>query len=192
MEQKPLAAGQEILPLGIVIERREIDNRWQKHVWRGVAVLPGAAELDSRGPWKELARGEEGGKGWVRYHAGTLPLSLFRKETEGYKVSMSQQPPRVFIVLRSGLDCDCEHDVVAVAATVSPYEAQDFLDSGSDIVEALPMPPTLAGFVQDYIDRHHSEEPFIKRQRGPRAPEKQVFVAQGAAPVERGKGKKRL
>jgi hypothetical protein len=53
------------MPLGVVVERREIVNRWQRHVWRAVAVIPGAPEAVS---WRELRRGES----WVRYHAATL------------------------------------------------------------------------------------------------------------------------
>lgn len=192
MEQKPLAVGQESLPLGIVIERREINHRWQKYSWRPVAVLPGAAEKDPNGPWQELAQGKEGGVGWVQYHAGTLLLNLYRKETEGYRVNLSQQPPRVFIVLRDGAEAASEHDVVPVAATVCPYEAQDYLDSGTDLVEVVAMPPTLAAFVKDYVDRHHRDEPFKKRKRRPHEPEKPIFVEQGAAPVERRQGKKRF
>jgi hypothetical protein len=190
MEQKPLAIGQERLPLGIVIERREINHRWQKYAWRAAAVLPGAAEMDPLGPWKELAQGEEDGAAWVQYHAGTLPMNLFRKETEGYRVNLSQDPPRVFIVLRNGADAASEHDVVPVAATVCPYEAQDYLDSGDDLVEVVAMPPGLAAYVQDYVERHHKDEPFKKRKRGPRVQEKPVFVERGAAPVERRRAKK--
>lgn len=192
MEQKPLAAGQETLPLGIVIERREINHRWQKYAWRAVAVLPGAAEMNPLDPWKELAKGEQDGAAWVQYHAGTLKLNLFRKETEGYRVNLSQQPPRVFIVLRDGAENESDHDILPVAATVCPYEAQDYLDSGNDLVEVVTMPPGLAAFVQDYVDRHHKDEPFKKRKRRPHVAEKPVFVEKGAAPVERPRGKKRI
>ncbi len=192
MEQRPQANGQESLPLGIVIERRESNHRWQKHSWRAIAVLPGAAEMDPKGTWLELARGEDQGLGWVRFHAGTLKMNLYRKETEGYRVSMSQQPPRVFIVLRDGIHSDSDHDIVPAAVTVSPYEAQDYLDNGEDIVEAVTMPPILAAFIQNFIDTHHSEERFVKRKRRPHVAEKAVFVEQGAAPVERDKDKKRI
>src|SRR5690606_30672543 len=30
------------MPLGVVVERREIDNRWQPFAWKAVAVIPGA------------------------------------------------------------------------------------------------------------------------------------------------------
>jgi hypothetical protein len=64
------------MPLGVVVERRELDNRWQRFAWKPVAVIPGAAPVTE---WRELMRGE----GFVRWHAATLPLELHRKETEG-------------------------------------------------------------------------------------------------------------
>ena len=63
----------ESLPLGVVLERREVENRWIKHRWLPVAVLPGAPARDPRGDWRSLETGE----GWERFHAGTLPLELF-------------------------------------------------------------------------------------------------------------------
>ena len=152
---------QETLPLGVVLERRRLDNPWQDFAWQPVAVIPGARPLDPRDEWIALTRGE----GWTRYHAGTLPLELFRKETEGYKVNLAQQPPRLFVGLRSGEDMDSEHDVVPFLVTACPYEAQDYLDSGDEIVEAVAMPEGVAAFVQAYIDTHHVDEPFVKRKR---------------------------
>lgn len=152
---------QETLPLGVVLERRRLDNPWQDFDWQPVAVIPGARPLDPRGEWIALTQGE----GWARYHAGTLPLELFRKETEGYKVNLSQDPPRLFLVLRGGEDVDCAHDLVPFLVTACPYEAQDYLDSGEETVEAVLMPEGVVAFVQAYIDRHHVDEPFRKRKR---------------------------
>jgi len=36
----------ETLPLGIVLERRKIDNPWVDHTWRPVAVIPGKIDDD--------------------------------------------------------------------------------------------------------------------------------------------------
>lgn len=152
---------QEQLPLGIVLERRRIDNPWQDHTWQPVAVIPGAPALDPRGEWTLLA----GGEGWARFHAGTLVLELFRKETEGYRMNLSQEPPRLFVVLRKGEDMDSSHDQVPFLATACPYEAQDYLDSGDEVVEPVAMPDSVIAFVQAYIDQHHVDEPFHKRKR---------------------------
>ncbi len=152
---------QETLPLGVVLERRRLDNPWQDFTWQPVAVIPGARPLDPRGDWIALTQGE----GWARYHAGTLLLELFRKETEGYKVNLSQDPPRLFLVLRGGEDMDCAHDLVPFLVTACPYEAQDYLDSGEETVEAVLMPEGVVAFVQAYIDKHHVDQPFRKRKR---------------------------
>ena len=53
------------MPLGVVVERRELDNRWQRFAWKPVAVIPGAPPITG---WRELARGER----FVRWHAATL------------------------------------------------------------------------------------------------------------------------
>jgi len=154
---------QEQLPLGVVLERREVDNPWTDYAWKAVAVIPGAGSLDPRGEWRIL----ESGPDWVRYHAGTLSLELFPKETEGYKVNLSQHPPRVFVGMRSGEDMESSHDLVPFIVTVCPYEAQDYLDSGEEQVEPVAMPDGVIGFLRAFIDQHHVDEPFVKRKRKP-------------------------
>ena len=151
----------ETMPIGVVIERRRSDHPWADHVWRPVAAIAGAPALDPLGPWTELRRGED----WVQFHSGTLTLELFRAETEGYKVNLSQHPPRVFVLLRREDDPDCAHDYVPFLVTVSPYEAQDYLDSGEEIVEGVPMPEEVVAFVQAFVDTHHKDEVFKKRKR---------------------------
>ena len=168
---------QESLPLGIVLERRRIDNPWQDFEWRPVAVIPGAPACDPEGEWRVLGEGED----WIRYHGGTLPLELFRSETEGYKFNLSNDPPRVFVVLRSGEDMGGGHDVVPFLATACPYEAQDYLDSGDDIIEGVPMPDVVLDWVHDFVDKHHVDEPFRKRKRVRLDPDKVKFSRRGTA-----------
>ncbi|MFQ5773292.1 MAG: DUF3305 domain-containing protein [Kiloniellaceae bacterium] len=171
----------ERLPLGVVLERRRIDHPWLDYSWAPVAVIPGAPPRDPHGEWSVLRQGED----WIHYHGGTLPLELFRRETEGYKLNLSQEPPRVFVVLRAGEDSDSEHEVVPFLVTACPYEAQDYLDSGEEIVEAVTMPPDVIAFVQAYIDRHHVDEPFRKRKRKRADPQK-VGFGQGPPAGPRG------
>jgi hypothetical protein len=38
---------QTSLPLGIVVERRAVDNPWIDHSWRSVAVIAGARALSA-------------------------------------------------------------------------------------------------------------------------------------------------
>ena len=171
----------ETLPLGIVVERRRVENPWKDFDWRAVTVIPGAAALDPEGEWRVLGEGED----WIHYHGGTLTLELFRRETEGYKFNLTHQPPRLFVVLRSGEDQDCDHDVVPFLVTACPYEAQDYLDSGEELVEAVTMPQDVTAFVQAYINQHHVDEPFKKRKRKRHDPEEAGFSR--PAPVDRGR-----
>ena len=149
------------LSLGVVVERRAVDNPWINHTWRSIAVIPGAPPRSPYEEWTLIRRGD----GWEQFHAGTLSLELFRKETEAYRVALSQAPPCLYVVLRKDEDGRSEHEVVPFLVTVSAYEAQDYLDSGEEQVDAVAMPEGVTAFVQDFVDRHHVDEPFKKRKR---------------------------
>lgn len=156
-EQAPIERTR-VLPLGVVVERRALDNPWQDHEWRPVAVMPGAPEGEQ---WKRLADGD----GWVRYLVRTLPLELHRKETEAYKANLANRQPAIYVVLETVEEADAEFEVSARLVTASPYEAQDYLDSGETIVEGVPMPDGVIAWVNDFTETHHVDEPFRKRKR---------------------------
>lgn len=145
------------IPLGVVVRRTPGVTRWARHSWKPVAVLPGAPPAD----WRLLREDGE----TREYHAATMPLSLHRTEVEAYKVSLTMEPPAVFVVLRPADTADAVHDVYIHAVTASAYEAQDYLDSGEEIVEAVPMPEGLVAWVRDFVDGHYEEAPFVKRKR---------------------------
>jgi len=144
------------MPLGIVIRRVPGVTRWATHVWKAVAVLPGAGNAE----WKELRRDNE----IIEYHAATLPLELFRTDTEAYLHGLSAKVPSIYVVMRES-DSDSEHPLDVVLATASPYEAQDYADTGEELVEKVPMPAGLIAWVRDYIEQHHEDEVFVKRRR---------------------------
>lgn len=162
------------IPFGIVVERRETDHPWQDHEWRPVAVIPGAKAVDE---WKELSQGD----GWIQYHVGTLNLELFRRETEGYRVNLSQTPPSIYVVMRPGEEED-DHEFEPFLLTACAFEAQDYLDTGEELVEAVPMPPETAHWVEAFINEHHVEVPFKKRKRKPHDPRKQAATSDGNPP----------
>ena len=145
------------LPVGVVLRKQPGVTRWEQWAWRAVAVLPGAGPAD----WRELRREGEA----VEYHAATCILEVHRADAESYLVALSNDPPCVYVVLRSSEDPEAEHDIEVFMVTASAYEAQDYLDSGDDIVEAVPMPPSLIAWLSDFVGRHLKEEKFIKRRR---------------------------
>lgn len=142
------------LPLGIVIRRMPGVTRWASHVWKAVAVLPGAGPST----WKELRRDGDA----IEYHASTEPLTLYRTDTEAYLHGLSAKIPAIYVVMRPS---DNDHPLDIVLVTASPYEAQDYADTGEELVEKVPMPEGLVAWVRDFVERHHEDEVFVKRRR---------------------------
>ncbi|MGB8621591.1 MAG: DUF3305 domain-containing protein [Paracoccaceae bacterium] len=145
------------MPVGVVVRRTPGVTRWAKWNWLPVAVLPGAPPAD----WKEMRRDGEA----VEYHAATVPLTLHRAEVEAYLVSLNMTPPSIFVVLDRDEAGDSPSGLFVSQVTASAYAAQDQLDSGESIVEAVPMPVLLAGWIDDFVAAHYHEEPFVKRKR---------------------------
>jgi hypothetical protein len=149
------------LPVGIIVETRTTGNPWQPFSWRTVEVLPG---ISGAVGWRRVAAGP----GWSRHYAGSLAIELFPRETAGYRETLSSRRPVVFVVLRKTGDTFDSDPVLAVApllATVCPYEAQAYLESGNEIVDGVPMPAEIADWVGAFIASHPPDQPLMKRQR---------------------------
>lgn len=153
------------MEVGIVLERRDIDNKWADHEWKLAGVIPGKPDMDE---WQMLRNGE----GWTHFYAGTQTIELFKRETEGYKVNLSQVPPQVFVVLRPEEEGAHDYEVTPFEATVCPFEAEGYDESGDEWVEGTPMPDLIHAWVNAYIERHHVDVPFKKRKRKPYDPRK--------------------
>ncbi|AWU93197.1 DUF3305 domain-containing protein [Azospirillum ramasamyi] len=145
----------ETMPLGIVVERRRGVTAWADWSWRPVSVIPGAGPVDP--PGRLLMEGE----GWSQSHAVTLTLELFRTDTEGYRLNLSQDPPRLWVVMRPGADGE---ELVPFIVTASAHEGEGY-QVGSDVVETVPMPAEVIALVRDFVEQHHVDVPFHKRER---------------------------
>ncbi|WP_296936661.1 DUF3305 domain-containing protein [uncultured Marinobacter sp.] len=145
------------LQVGAVVRRSPGVTRWAKHVWKPVAVIPGAPDAF----WKELVREGE----LVDYHAGTVTMELFRADVEGYLVSLNMSTPSVWIILDRDVTGQSPSGWAVSTVTASAHEALDSLDSGESIVEAVPIPESLAAWIKEFVDMHYIEEPFKKRRR---------------------------
>lgn len=149
---------QVTIPLGIVIRKTPGVTRWAAWSWRVVAVLPGAGPAE----WREMRRDGD----VVEYHAATVPLELHRTQTEAYLQGISSRVPAVYVVMRpSAHPNEARAPYEVVLATASPFEAQDYTDTGEEVVEKVPMPEGLTAWVRDFIKAHHAEEEFVKRRR---------------------------
>jgi hypothetical protein len=147
-------SGAERMNVGIVLERQRVERPWAEERWRPIEVLPGEPPAE---PWAVLAEGD----GWQRVYAGTAVVELFPGETAGYRDNLASPCPSVFVILRRG----GPHGIAIHAATVDPGEIEAHSDSGDDLIEPFRMPAPIACWVQAFVDRHHVERPFYKRQR---------------------------
>lgn len=145
------------MPVGVVIRVRPGVTRWAAQSCRPVGLLPGAGPAN----WREIARDGD----VVDYHAGTVELELHRADTEGYRTSLAMVPPSLFVVCRDNAGDAAPAGIGLHLLTASAYEAQDYMDSGEDIVEKVEMPAGLIAWIEDFVDRNHKDEDFVKRKR---------------------------
>lgn len=148
------------LTVGVVIAREPTDHPWQDFRWSPVELLIGNPALSVGTVINETET-------QIQYYGGTFTIELHRKETSAYLVNLENDPPVAYIVLREAEDDDEDASlpVMVETLTVSPFEAQDYLDSGEDIVEPLTMPEPLVAWIKRFVATHHEEETFIKRKR---------------------------
>ncbi|WP_068114578.1 DUF3305 domain-containing protein [Tropicimonas marinistellae] len=142
------------MPLGVVVRRSPGVTRWASWNWTATSVLPGAASAS----WRELRRDGD----TVEFHAATVPLELHGAETEAYLHGLTAAVPSIYVVLR---ETSGEWPIEVLLATASPYEAQDYTDSGEEIVEKVPMTRGLTAWVREFVDMFHEDEVFVKRKR---------------------------
>jgi len=145
------------LQIGAVVRRTPGVTQWAREIWKPVAVFAGAPDAF----WKELVRDGE----VVDYHAGTVQMELFRADVEGYLVSLNMAVPSVWVIMDRDQTSKSPSGWVLSTVTASAHEALDALDSGESIVEAVPIPDSLAAWIKEFIDLHYIEEPFKKRRR---------------------------
>jgi hypothetical protein len=144
------------MPLGVVMRRAPGVTRWAKWAWKASAVLPGAGPAS----WKLLRQEGE----ISEFHAATKDVWLYVSDTEAYVHELGTQVPSLYVILREA-DPSTEDPFQVLSVTASPYEAQDYADSGEEIVEKVQMPAPVLAWVRDFVAVHHVEEPFVKRRR---------------------------
>ena len=145
------------MPVGIIVSKHPGVTRWATEIWKPTGLIPGADIAH----WVELrSQGDV-----THYHARTMSLTLYRSDVEAYRVALSMEVPSAFVILDEDETGDSPGGWEVTDVTLSPYEAQDLLDSGFSLVEAVPIPPVIIGWATEFVDYHFIEEPFKKRKR---------------------------
>jgi len=143
------------ITVGVVVERRKAASQWIDFVWQPVSVLPGHPEAE---PWTVLAQED----GRTTYYAGTTTIELYSGETGNYRDNLASGRPSVWVALRP---TEADPPYRLFAATVDPAEGEAFTETGTDLIEAVPMPKLIIETVAAFVSEHHVERPFFKRKR---------------------------
>jgi hypothetical protein len=149
------------IDVGVFVERRTVDNPWIDHVWRSEAVLPGEPVAL---PWTVLYDAPK----VTRYYAGPFRLEFFSTDTASYRENLRSGRPSLWVSLRPTA---APPGVALQTVTADPAEGEALTEPGTDIIEALPMHPTIQARLAAFVEAHHVERPFIKRKRDRAAPE---------------------
>ena len=148
------------ITVGVVVEQRRAKSAWVDYLWRPVSCFFGKP---SAAPWTVVAVKAE----TTLFYAGEAAIELHRTETANYRDNLASGAPALWIALRP-VASQRPYEILAV--TADPAEGEAFTDAGSNIVEAVPMPPGVAELVSRFIAEHHVERPFVKRRRQPAEP----------------------
>ncbi|MCA3594041.1 MAG: DUF3305 domain-containing protein [Methylobacterium sp.] len=146
---------EEVIPVAVIVDKKKAASPWIDHIWVPARVVTGLPEAQ---PMTLLARDGEN----ESYYAGSTSLVFASTETANYRDNLITGQPKLWVVLRMG---ELDAYVSVVTVTADPAEGEAHTESGSNIVEPLPMPPEIAAELAAFVDRHHVEREFFKRKR---------------------------
>ncbi|MBK4734497.1 DUF3305 domain-containing protein [Noviherbaspirillum pedocola] len=146
----------EFLIVGVVMQRRLLNNPWQPHAWRPMAVL---TDADPAAGMQHLLD-EEADARWL--HRG-FEVGLYRDEAEGYHLNATAPAPCWFIMWRIE-EVDGADIAVPKRVTLSYNEAARMMDGGEQ-VDTLPLDTDTLAALSDFAAAHYRPEPKGKRRR---------------------------
>lgn len=145
----------ETVTIGVVVERRRLNSAWADHAWAPAAVLPGAPNAPA---WTVLDETPD----VKRFYAGPAELEFFSSDTATYRDNLRSGTPSLWVSLR---DEDDPPGIAVHIVTADPAEGEGLTESGTSIVEAVPMPADIQERLAAFVAAHHVERVFHKRQR---------------------------
>ena len=157
----------ESLEVGVIVERRALQNPWVDHAWRPLAVLAGTP---AAAPWTVLDETPQA----TRYYAVAFQLEFFGSETTMYRENLRSGKPSLWVSLRPA---STPPGVVLHLVTADPAEGEALTEPGTDVIETVPMPVEVQRRLAAFVEAHHVERPFIKRKRDRANPEAMAMRA---------------
>jgi hypothetical protein len=143
------------LAVGVLVERSKGSTQWADFYWRPAGVLAGVPDTP---PWTRLS--DDGER--VGFYAGATDIELYRSEAAHYRANLQSGTPQLWVVLRPA-EADPPYELALV--TADPAEGEGMTESGTYLVEAVPMPEPIQDAIAGFVAEHYVEEVFVKRKR---------------------------
>jgi hypothetical protein len=144
--------------VGVIVERRKALSAWANDLYRPVSVLHGVPAAAAG-----TQIGAEGDA--TTFYAGDAVIELHRTETANYRNNLASGSPLLWVVLRSG-----QQGLDLQLVTADPAEGEALTGAGNDLVDSVPMPPSIRQIVEEFVAEHHVERAFYKRERSKSGP----------------------
>ncbi|HEU4661299.1 MAG TPA: DUF3305 domain-containing protein [Pseudolabrys sp.] len=151
----------QTIAVAVVVERRKGVTQWSDFSWRPVGVLVGEP---AAAPWSKLSEDEER----ATFYAGVAEIEFHRTATDNYRSNLATGNPSLWIALQP---TGAEPPYELLTVTADPAEGEALTETGSDLVEAVPMPATIQDAVAAFVAEHHVDHAFVKRKRDRANPE---------------------
>ena len=148
--------------VGVVVERRKAKSVWTDFLWRPISVLAGEPDA---APWTLL----DGDADCTTFYAGAAEIELYRSDCGSYRDNLATEAPKLWAALR---ETGTDPPFAITTVTADPSEGEALATSGTDLVEALPMPASIHSAIVTFVAEHHVEDgSFSKRVRDRADPE---------------------
>lgn len=141
--------------VGVVVERHRAHSPWLDALYRPVSVL---VDVPTAAPWTKF----DSSDAVTTLYAGEAVVELFRTDTAQYQANLASGEPSLWVVLRPAAT---ELPYALLMVTADPSEGEALTSAGNDLVEAVPMPPSLIDTVSGFIARHPPSRSFYRRER---------------------------
>ena len=170
-----------LIAVKIIFEKKILNNKWQSHEWEiHDLVLMDMKAGDGYPPINNVEilplrnfDEEKTNNDLKNYFFAQASIDLHRAEAEAYAENLQSSDPAIYIVLREGFyDDEIEEsfedddiDVHLAEVSLSPYNIQDYEDSGEDIIKKVPLDGPISELLEKFVEQHFKPEEFIKRKR---------------------------
>lgn len=150
-------AARACFPVSVVMERRPGQlGPWSYARWIAAGVVAG--EAVAKGEARRRLHREEEGTEQILW-AG-MQLVLHRDAAESYWYNLVGSRPALFVVCRA----DPEGELSPCVVTADYDEAGAYMEA-DDAVFAVPLPPEVRRWLEEFVMSHYRPAPPVKRQR---------------------------